>query len=201
MTTFLLIRHAHTDAIGRYLPGTAPGTPIDPAGQVQVDHLVEKLRSVPLDAVISSPLERATQTATPIAATHGLAVAIEPAFVEFEVGDWTGRTFPDLDSDPLWQRFNSVRSVSRPPGGELMLEVQQRAVAKLLELADSHLSGSLAIVSHGDVIRAMLMYFLGMPVDFLHRLEVLPASVSVVTFDRHTAIVRQVNGGIDPPAL
>jgi len=161
--------------------------------------LVERLRSVPLSAVIASPLERAQQTALPIAESHGLRVQVDPLFSEFSVGDWTLRTFSELAVDPAWQRFNTARSVARPPNGELMLEVQQRAVVRLLQLAEEYRSASLAIVSHGDVIRAALMYFLGMPMDLFLRVDVLPATVNVVTFDGHTPVVRQVNGGIDPP--
>jgi probable phosphoglycerate mutase len=201
LTTFFLIRHALTDAIGRYLPGTAPGTPINEAGRSEVAALVERLRNVPLSAVIAGPLERAQQTALPIAESHGLRLQVDPLFSEFSVGDWTLRPFSELAADSGWQRFNTARSVSRPPNGELMLEVQQRAVVRLLQLAEEHPSASLAIVSHGDVIRAALMYFLGMPIDLFLRVDVLPATVNVVTFDGHTPVVRQVNGGIDPPVV
>jgi broad specificity phosphatase PhoE len=199
LTTFFLIRHASTDAIGRYLSGTAPGTPINDAGHEEVTTLVERLRNVRLSAVIAGPLERTQQTALPIAESHGLRVQTDPLFSEFAVGDWTLRPLNELAGHPEWQRFNTARSVTRAPKGELMLEVQQRAVVRLLELAEEHPSTSLAIVSHGDVIRAVLMYFLGMPIDLFLRLDVLPATVNVVTFDGHTPVVRQVNGGIDPP--
>ena len=82
----------------------------------------------------------------------------------------------------------------RAPGGELMLDVQQRAVAALLKIAATFPDGRVAAVSHGDVIRAALMYFLGIPLDLVHRFEVSPASVSIVTLDPNGPVVRRVNG-------
>lgn len=194
MTTFFLVRHALTDAIDNYLSGTAAGTPVNRAGRPQIDRLVDIFRDLPLAAVVSSPLTRTRETADPIARSHGLEVQEMPAFLEFEVGRWTGRSFRELDDDPEWPRFNAVRSLVRPPGGELMIEVQQRAVAALLDLSTRYVTGNVVVVSHGDVIRAMLMYFLGMPVDFVHRIDVLPGSISVVTLDKWMPVVRLVNG-------
>ena len=117
-----------------------------------------------------------------------------PALAEFEFGEWTGRRFGDLDADPRWQWFNRVRSVTRAPGGELMLEVQQRAVSALLGVAVTFPNACIAAVSHGDVIRAALMFFLGIPLDLVHRFDVSPASVSIVTLDVNGPVVRRVNG-------
>jgi broad specificity phosphatase PhoE len=194
MTTFFLIRHGATAVIGEWLMGTAAGVPLNDAGQAQVQRVVEQLRHVALAAVVSSPLERTRETADSIAEAHGLRVRTMPALAEFEVGDWTGRTFTALEQDPEWRRFNAARSVVRAPRGELMLEVQQRVVSTLIDLAAEHPDGAVAVVSHGDVIRAALMFFLGSPLDFVHRLEISPASISVVTLDGWTPIVRQVNG-------
>jgi broad specificity phosphatase PhoE len=194
VTTFFLVRHGQTDAVGSYLAGTAAGTPPNRDGEAQVQRLAEQFRDVALAAIVSSPLERARQTAEPIARTRGFAIEVSAAFVEFEIGAWTGRTFADIDADPEWRRFNAARSLVRAPGGELMLDVQQRAVAALIDLAARYPNDSVLVVSHGDVIRAALMYFLGMPIDMLHRIDVAPASVSIVTLDGWTPIVRQVNG-------
>jgi len=196
----LLIRHGQTDAIDNYIAGTAEGTPLNSAGRRQAQRLGETLRDLPVAAVVSSPLTRTRETADAIARPHRLAVELVPTLGEFEFGLWTGRRFDDLDADPCWRRFNVVRSVTRPPGGELMLDVQRRAVSTLLDLAHSHSDACIVAVSHGDVIRAALMYFLGMPLDFLHRLEVSAASISIVTLDSGAPVVRQVNGDSAAPA-
>lgn len=194
----LLIRHGLTDAVGHHLAGTAPGVHLNAAGREQVERLGARLAPLPLDAVVSSPLERARETAAPIAAAHRLDVEIAPALAEFEVAEWTGRTFASLDTDEAWQAFNRVRSIARPPGGESMLDVQQRAVGVLFDLQRQHPSGTVAVVSHGDVIRAVLLFALGMPLDFYDRLDVAPASVSIVELTTAAPRVRLMNGGTLP---
>jgi broad specificity phosphatase PhoE len=197
-STFLLIRHGLTDAVGRTLTGTRPGVLLNDVGQRDVARLVERLRRVAITAVASSPLERALETARPIADDHGLRVNVVPDLTEFEVGDWTGATFDALARNDAWRRFNEVRSLASPPRGELMLDVQRRGIAALLALAERHPGGVTAVVSHGDVIRTILLYVLGMPIDFIHRLEIVPAGVSIVEFSDGAPIVRLVNGDTVP---
>ena len=194
MTRFLLIRHADHPAIGQYLAGQAAGLHLSDAGRQQVHALVTTLHDVPLIAVISSPMERTRETAEPIARDHGLDLQLVDDLVEFGVGEWTGRTFAQLDGEPEWRRFNELRSVTRPPNGELMLEVQARSVAAILRLHERYPEGTIAVVFHGDVIRAVLLYVLGMPIDFLHRLEISPARISIVDVDLNGVRVLQVNG-------
>lgn len=194
MTTIVLVRHGQTDAIDNYISGTTLDTPLNIEGRAQVQRLVERLRGVALSAIVSSPLTRTRETADPIAASHGLQVEETRAFLELDFGAWTGRRFRELDREPEWKRFNAVRSVVRAPGGELMLDVQQRAVGALLDLCARYPTEHIVVVSHGDVIRAILMFCLGMPLDFVHRIEVSPASISIVTLDGWTPTVRQVNG-------
>jgi broad specificity phosphatase PhoE len=194
VTTFLLVRHGQTEAIDHYVAGTAEGTPLNRTGRLQAERLVETLRGVPLAAVACSPLTRTRETAEPIARAHGLDLEVLDRLGEFEFGAWTGRRFHELDSDPRWRQFNALRSLTRAPDGELMLDVQRRVVAMLLDMADARPNAHVVVVSHGDVIRAALMYFLGMPLDHVHRLEVAAASISIVTLDVNGPVVRQVNG-------
>jgi probable phosphoglycerate mutase len=198
MTTFLLIRHGLTDAVGRAMMGHLPDIHLNAEGEAQARRLAGQLRSVPLTAIVSSPLERARETAAPIAESHRLQIRLVDALIEYGVGAWTGSPFSDLDRDPRWRRFNTLRSLACPPGGECMIDVQRRATRALLELSAEHRGGTVAAVSHGDVIRAVLLYVLGMPIDFLHRLEVSPASVSVVAFGSDAPRVLQVNGDSMP---
>jgi probable phosphomutase (TIGR03848 family) len=193
-TTFLLIRHGLTDAVDHRLAGIAPGIHLNDIGRAQVTRLVEQLHGVPLTAIVSSPLERTQETADAIARDHGLRVETDAAFLEYDVGAWTGLPFTALDTNPAWHRFTVARSVTRPERGELMIEVQRRAVTALLDLDARCRPGIVAVVSHGDVIRAMLLFALGMPIDFYHRLEILPARISIVEFTDDLPRVLQVNG-------
>jgi broad specificity phosphatase PhoE len=201
MTRFLLMRHSHHDAIGRYLAGAAPGLHLNDAGRGQLGAIVRALHDERIDAVVSSPLERTRETAEPIAADHGVDVQIDDRLIEYGVGEWTGRPFASLDATIEWRRFNAVRSLSRAPGGELMLAVQQRALAALLEWRDRYPAGKVVVVSHGDVIRAVLLYLLGMPPDFLHRVEISPGRITVFELGEDGVQVLQVNGDTAPPAL
>jgi probable phosphoglycerate mutase len=198
MTAFYLIRHGHTAAIDRYIAGRAPGTDLTEEGRAQVARLVERMRGVPLTAVAASPLERTQQTAGPLARDHGLDVTTVPELIEVDSGSWTTATFSVLTNDDRWRRYNSARAITATPGGELMLEVQLRIVKAILELRERHPAGHVAVVSHGDVIRALLLYLLGMPIDFVHRIEISPARISVVQVSEDAVRVLLMNGDSVP---
>jgi probable phosphoglycerate mutase len=130
--------------------------------------------------VYSSPLQRTLETAEPVARIFGLSVQPRPRLIEVDFGEWTGMTMADLDGDPLWRRFNAVRSSTRAPGGDLMLEVQSRMVDELEELRVRHDRQTIAVVTHQDAIKAALTHYMGIPLDLFHRLEIGPASVSMM---------------------
>jgi ribonuclease H / adenosylcobalamin/alpha-ribazole phosphatase len=179
----LLIRHAHTDAVGVRLAGRAPGHELNATGRAEAERLGRRLAAVPLTAIYSGPLARAQQTAAAIAKPHGLAVRTLPALDELDFGEWTGRTFEELAADPRWRTWNEARGSAGTPGGETMLEVQRRVVEGLSRLVQSHAGETIAAVSHADVVRAALAFWLRMPLDDLLKLEIAPASASSVTFE------------------
>jgi probable phosphoglycerate mutase len=106
---------------------------------------------------------------------------------ELEFGEWTGAEFAALNDDPRWERFNRFRSGTQIPAGESMLDVTARVVGALLELRDRHTDQTVVVVSHGDVIKAAVMHFLGIPIDFCHRLVLAPASITRLELDAHGA--------------
>jgi broad specificity phosphatase PhoE len=193
MTTFLLIRHGETDAVGRSIMGWAPGWHLNDSGRAQVKRLAERLAALPIRAIYTSPLERAVETAEAIGGPHGLTLRKDDDFGEFHAGEWQGISLADLDKRDDWRRFNAVRSLTRAPGGELAIETQARVVRKIQELAGRHAGETVAVVSHGDPLRSAIAYFLGMPLDFLLRFEVHPASLSVVEVGEWGAKVLCVN--------
>ena len=192
-TTLHLIRHATYGLLGNTLAGRSPGHHLGPEGRLQAEAVAIDLAERPLTAVIASPLERAQETAAPIAAQHGLAVAIDPRLNEVAFGDWTGARFDDLAERADWQAFNAFRSMAPVPGGESMLNVQARAVAALLRLRAAWPGAEIAVVSHGDVVKAMLAHLLGIPLDLFRRLDIAPASRSVVVLHDGDAQVLGVN--------
>jgi probable phosphoglycerate mutase len=193
-TTFYLIRHGAHGLLGRTLAGRMDGVSLSEEGRCQSERLADRLHSVGLAALYSSPLTRARETAVPIAARTGLTIEIAPAANEFDFGAWTGKSFDDLESDPLWHRFNVFRSTVAAPGGESMLDVQQRIVSLMRELRARHAETAVAIVAHGDVVRAAILHFLGMPLELFRRIEIAPASISIVEIDDWGARLTLLNG-------
>lgn len=193
MTRFLLVRHAAVDPVGVAIAGRAPGVPLNDAGREQASRIASAMAAVTVGAVYTSPLERARETAEPIARAHGLDARVNDAFTEVDFGEWTGQSLRALGGDERWRRFNTFRSGERIPGGELMAEAQLRAVRGLEQLRGVHGDATVVIVSHADVIRATLAYYLGMPIDLMQRLEIAPASVSALALDDWCVTVTHVN--------
>jgi probable phosphomutase (TIGR03848 family) len=193
VTTLLLIRHALCDPVGRVIAGRSPGVHLNAEGRHQAAALAEALAALPVLAVYSSPLERAVETAEPLARRLGREVETLEELNELDFGEWTGRTLQELEPLPLWRAWNDSRSSAGIPGGERMADVVHRALEGVRRIRRAHESGVIAAVSHGDVIRGLLAHLLGMPVDFLHRLEVSPASVSVVGLDGDTPRLAALN--------
>jgi probable phosphomutase (TIGR03848 family) len=180
MATFYLIRHAANDMVGTAIAGWTPGVSLNAEGRAQAERLGWKLLGRGITRIYSSPLERALETAAPVARALGLKVEVRDALGEVRFGEWTGKRVADLESLPRWRFFNQYRSGTRAPGGELAAETQARIAAELECLRARHPSETIAAVSHADVIRAALAYYLGMPIDLYQRIEVAPASFSVL---------------------
>ena len=138
------------------------------------------LAGVPIKAVYTSPLERAFETAEPLARSRGIDPQVVEDLGELRVGEWEGKSFAELEGGSEWLAYNRARSSVRPPGGELTIECQTRMVRTVECLVRAHSEECIAIVSHADPIRLLLCHFLGVPMDLLLRLEIGPASVSAV---------------------
>jgi probable phosphomutase (TIGR03848 family) len=193
MTKFLLIRHAITHAVGQSLSGRLPGVHLNDAGKVQAEQLSERLKSLPIAAIYTSPLERAVETAGPIAKVLNLSFNIEEDFLEINFGHWTNKRFSALDDDPDFKRFNSFRTGTRIPGGETMQEAQSRMLRGLEKLAVKHPGESVAVVSHSDMIKSAIAFYAGIHLDMFQRIEISPASVSVMELYDDSAKVITLN--------
>jgi broad specificity phosphatase PhoE len=176
--TILLIRHAAHVELGRTLTGRRRDIALSPEGLEQAEIVADLLGVEPLAAVYSSPRERAYYTARSIAEQHELKVEIADGLDEVDFGEWTGVSFDRLEGDPAWDQWNSARSIARPPCGESMEEACRRAVAQIEEIAGRHPDQMIAAVSHCDIIRGLIAYYLGLPLDNLLRFDIDPASVS-----------------------
>lgn len=197
MTRILLIRHAVTDLLGRVLYGRMPDVHLNAEGVSQANALAQALKMrYALHEVIASPMERAIETARPIAQAQALNVSVDEAFNEIDFGSWMGQAFADLHSLELWRRYYQFRATTRPPGGESIMDVQSRAwsgIARLVERRQDAQDTAVAIVTHGDVIRALLLLVLGISIDHIHRIEAAPASVSEILIRRSDLRIRTMN--------
>lgn len=193
MTCFICIRHGETDATDQVLSGRSEGVSLNATGRAQAEALPERLQNFKLDLICTSELDRTLETACPLARAHSLQPRTLPALLELDYGDWQNAQVSKLEGDNRWTRYNRWRSLQRIPEGELLVEAQLRMV-HAMELARKEVpKGTVAFVGHGDPLRALFAYLLGIPLDFIHRLRLDPASVSVVSWDGFDPIVHCLN--------
>ena len=205
MTTVLLVRHGLTALTGPTLVGWTPGIHLDDRGRKQAEAVAARLRPVSLAAIVSSPLERCVDTADALAAGRDPAPAreIDERIGEVRYGDWTGRQIKDLAKDPLWATVQAHPSAVTFPGGEALRDTQARAVAAVRDWNERlGPDATYALVSHADVIKAILADALGLHLDQFQRIVVGPASLSVVRYTKLRPFVLRVNDqGGDPVDL
>jgi len=183
MTRLLLVRHGHNEYLdtGR-LAGRTPGVHLTEKGRQQAQALAARLAGAQIAAVYSSPLERAQETAEPVATSHGLTIQILEDLIETDCGAWTGQALAELAKTEIWPKMLSYPSGVAHPGGEGITAVQARMVRALEYIRAAHPGGLVAIFSHADPIKAALAYYTGMHIDLFQRLHVDPASVSELAF-------------------
>lgn len=205
MTTVLFIRHGLTAFTGPVLTGWTPGIHLDDRGRRQVEALAARLAPVPLAAIVSSPLERCIDTADAVAAGREPQPDrhVDDRVGEVRYGTWTGGELRKLARDPLWAVVQAHPSAVTFPGGEALRETQSRAVAAVRDWNERlGTDATYAIVSHADVIKAILADALGLHLDQFQRIVVGPASLSVVRYSRLRPFVLRVNDqGGDPMDL
>lgn len=196
MTTVLLIRHGRTGAnASGVLAGQSPGVFLDERGREQATALGQRLAAVPLETLVSSPLDRTMETADLLLADRqDVDRWTDDRFVECDYGDWTGRSLAALAKEPHWKVVQSHPSAASFPGGESLREVQHRAVEAIRDWnADLGKDATYAVVSHGDVIKAILADALGIHLDQFQRIQVDPASLSVIRYTELRPFVERMN--------
>lgn len=193
MTQVVAIRHAATDVAGRRFTGRAPGVHLNRRGREQAQRLPERLCGISLAAIWASPLERAQETAAPLARERSLEITTCEALTELDYGDWQGYAPEELQGDSYWERYNHQRSLWRIPGGESLGEAQMRMGQALEQLILQYPDARVALVGHGDPLRAMIAQLLGVSLDFILRFEIAPASISVIHIDQGAPRVLCIN--------
>lgn len=189
----LLIRHALTAHVGHKLSGWSSGVHLSEEGNKQAARLTERLHEVQIDAVYSSPLDRALETAQPLAKDHKVRVRQREEIGEVKYGELEGKSLRTLAKGKLWSKLQTWPSDVRFPGGESLRETQARAVAAIERLRADHPKQTVAVVSHGDWIRLSVAHYLGVHIDHYRRINVDPASVSAILFFESMPVVQVVN--------
>jgi probable phosphoglycerate mutase len=206
VTTVLLVRHGLTATTGHLLTGWQPGVGLDDRGRAQAAALADRLAPVPLDAIVTSPLDRCRETTEPIARPRDGsrdAIVTDPRLGECHYGDWTGKPLKELEKDPLWPVVQAHPSAVRFPGpdGESMLDMQHRAVAAVREWnAKLGKDATYLICSHGDVIKAIVADSLGLHLDQCQRIQADPCSLTVIRYTTLRPFLLRLNdvgGGVD----
>lgn len=201
MATVILVRHGRTTANATgVLAGRAAGVELDQTGRDQAALTADRLAAIPLVAVVSSPLERCRETAKHILdrQAHAPDAPVDVDLIECDYGQWQGRSLTELATEDLWPLVQSQPSAVTFPGGESMAAMQARSVAAIRRRdaafeAEHGPESVWVAVSHGDIIKSVLADALGMHLDLFQRIDVGPASVSIVRYGASRPTVHATN--------
>ena len=194
-TTILFVRHGTTATTGSVLPGRAPGLHLSDRGIEQATALAERLKELGRKptALYVSPLERARETAAPIAKALGLRAIVDKGLLECDFGLWTGKRLATLARRTEWRAVQHAPSTFRFPDGESFSEMQLRMWEAVTKIVKRHRNRTVIVVSHADPIKAAVTYAQGVPLDLFQRTVISPCSLSAVAFTGGTPVVLCVN--------
>jgi probable phosphoglycerate mutase len=193
MTQLFIIRHGQNDWAYTKLAGRTPGVHLNAAGQAEAQALVERLTPVKFKAIYSSPLERTLETAQPLARAKGLEIIKTDDIIEVDYGDWQGKTYKQLGKKKDWAVVQFAPGLARFPNGESMREAQARVVQAVERIVAAHPKEVIALFTHADLIKMIIAYFIGLPLDMFQRLHVAPASISILSMQRFGARLVRFN--------
>jgi probable phosphomutase (TIGR03848 family) len=205
-TLIVLVRHGATPTTGQLLPGRAAGLHLSDVGRQQAETAAARLAALQngergVAAVYASPLERARETAEPIAAAVGRPVQVDDDLIELDIGEWTGLELKVAAKRPEWATIQRYPSGFRFPGGESFQDMQARMVATLDRLRTAHPGEVVVAVSHADPIRAVVAHALGTHLDLFQRISVSPCSLTAIAYGEEGPMVLTVNATHDGQAL
>lgn len=193
-TLVLLVRHGTTPTTGKILPGRARGLHLAESGKEQARRAAERIAELgSIAAIYSSPLERARETAAPIAGALRKPVRIERGLLECDFGDWTGQSLRRLMKKPEWTTVQRAPSMFRFPDGESFVEMQTRMADAVDRIRRRHAGKTVVCVSHADPIKALVAHATGTPLDLFQRIVISTCSVTAIMYTDSSPIVLTVN--------
>ncbi|MEY4795744.1 MAG: hypothetical protein RLZZ105_170 [Actinomycetota bacterium] len=189
-----MVRHGKTPSTGKLLPGRAKGLHLSDTGKQEALVVAERLSKIKkVAAIYASPLERARETAAPIAKALKQKVIINKGLLECDFGDWTGEELAKLMKLPEWSNVQRAPSTFRFPKGESFTEMQTRMVSTLDDLRKKHSGGVVICVSHADPIKAAVAHAMGTHIDLFQRIVISTCSVTAVSYSSFGPVVLTVN--------
>lgn len=193
MLEIILIRHGQTDwNRDRRIMGHRP-VPLNPHGRAEARRVARHLKNIPIDAVFTSPMLRAVETAEYLAAERGLKAQLNADLAEIDYGLWVGKTFDEVMAEEAYAIYHRSPRRAQPPGGEKMTDVRRRAVRFVEGLREKHRKGRIAVISHADVIKTILVHYLGMDLNDLQKFRIDNTSLSILWFYKKRARVLAAN--------
>jgi broad specificity phosphatase PhoE len=183
MFEVLLVRHGQTDwNVERRVMGAKP-IALNATGHSQVRTVAQLMQQTPLTAIATSPALRTVESAHIIAESHEGLVPVETqAFIEVDYGDWVGKHFSVFE-DLLYNEYMHEPSTFQIPGGESITGMQSRAVAGIEALREAYPTGRCVVVSHADVIKAIYVHYMEVPLDRWHHYKIDNASITALRFE------------------
>ena len=201
MLEILLIRHGQTDWNRDHrIMGHRP-VPLNLSGRRQAGAVARALRKIPLDLIVTSPFRRAVETARVIAKGRRIALEHSHAVAEIGYGLWIGRTFEEVREEKNFKVYHTTPKLACAPGGEKMTAVHRRAVGLIERLRKRYEKGRIAVVSHADVIKAILIHYLGLDLNELMKLRIDNCTVSLLWFQEARHRVMSINCPVNPKHL
>jgi broad specificity phosphatase PhoE len=198
VTTFFLVRHALHSLGPDRLAGRLPGVTLIEEGRIQAERLARRLAGEGVTALQTSPQQRTLETARPIAERCGVKAEVVEALDEVDFGEWAGKTFQELDSDPRWSEWNSERERASTPAGETITGLAKRIAAHIDRVCDGDPAGRVVLVSHAEPIRTAILHYLGLPFSAFTQFRLDPASISQLVFTAGVPVLANINKRVAP---
>ena len=195
MSIVIFVRHGENDYIKNgVLAGRLPGIHLNEKGREQAKKVAEQLSHFPINAIYSSPLERTMETAEPIASLSKLKIVVREALLEIDYGEWQGQELNKLRDNRSWEIIQNSPSKFCFPGGESFIEAQHRIYNELNGLLKFHHKRDIiVVVSHSDVIKLAICYYLGIALDKFQRITISPASSTTLAIDKKKCVLLNLN--------
>lgn len=195
MPVVLLVRHGENDyMVKKILAGRTPGVHLNDVGRSQAESVAEHLKHLPIKAIYSSPLERTWETAEPLARALNSEIVPRPDLLEVDYGTWQGQTYEWLSKQSEWGILHTTPTLVRFPGGETLTEAKARVSDEISTLCAMHAAKDMFVCfTHADLVRMVVVHYLGMPLDHYNRLYIGPASVTALEINEESTRLISMN--------